>query len=262
MRRDTAPAWALPLLILLALAGAGIGWMLTSYHLSHGQAPWKIFEAVCGKDGGGCSGVLSSSWAVLPGGIPLAALGFAYFGGLGLWYLVVGLANRRGRFWQGLPFAAQILGALGSLYFLGVMVVQIRSFCVWCTLSHLINFALLFVAWRAWPRDDGYSNEPARPSIRLGLAGILLVIALAALTFQRIIVERAQLLTQQANRYAQTFYGDVDLQRYLYQLPELRGIFRARAAAALRQSAPPRSRESPTPDREGAKIRDMMRSTQ
>jgi protein-disulfide isomerase len=28
---------------------------------------------------------------------------------------------------------------------------------------------------------------------------------------------RARLLTEQANRYAQSFYGDVDLQRYLYQ---------------------------------------------
>lgn len=217
MRRDTAPGWALPLLILLASAGAAICLMLTSYHLSQGKAPWKLFETVCGEDGAGCAGVLSSGWAVLPGGIPLAAAGFAYFAGLGLWYLIVGLANRRGRFWQGLPFAAQILGALGSLFFLGVMILQIKSFCVWCTLSHLINFVLLFVAWRAWPRDDGYSNEPARPSPRLAIAGILLVAALAALTFQRLIVEHARLLTGQANQYAQTFYGDVDLQRYLHQ---------------------------------------------
>lgn len=215
MRRDT-PGWALPLLILLSFAGAGIGLMLTSYHLSQGKAPWKLFEAVCGKDGGGCAGVLSSEWAVLPGGFPLAAVGLAYFGGLGLWYLVVGLANRRGRVWQALPFAAQIAGALGSLYFLGVMVLQIHAFCVWCTLTHVLNFVLLFVAWRAWPRDDGYSNEPSRPGVRLALAGILLVLALVALTFQRLIVEQARLLTGQANQYAQTFYGDMDLQRYMH----------------------------------------------
>jgi len=216
MRRDTAPGWTLPLLIVLAFAGAAIGLMLTSYHLSEGKSSWKLFQAACGTDGSGCAEVLSSGWAVLPGGIPLAALGFVYFGAIGLWYLVVGLANRRGRFWQGLPFAAQIAGALGSLFLLGVMLTQVRAFCVWCTLSHLINFALLFVAWRAWPRDDGYSNEAARPSPRLAIAGILLGIALAALTFQRIGVAQMQALTEQANQYARTFYEDMDLQRYLH----------------------------------------------
>src|SRR5687767_5671077 len=101
MRRDNVPGWALPLLILLSFAGAVIGLMLTSYHLSQGRDPWKLFQVACGADGGGCAEVLTSGWAILPGGIPLAALGFIYFGGLGLWYLIVGLANRRGRFWQG-----------------------------------------------------------------------------------------------------------------------------------------------------------------
>jgi protein-disulfide isomerase/uncharacterized membrane protein len=214
MRRDTAPGWALPLLILLSFAGAGIGLMLTSYHLSQGKDPWKLFQVACGADGGGCAEVLSSGWAVLPGGIPLAALGFIYFGGLCLWYLIVGLANRRGRFWQGLPFAAQIAGALASLFLAGVMLTQIHAICWWCLLSHVINFALLFVAWKAWPRDDGYSNESARPGARLALAGLLLVIALAALTLQRIILEQAKGLTRQANEYARTFYEDADLQRY------------------------------------------------
>ncbi len=216
MRRNTAPGWALPLLILLSFAGAGIGLMLTSYHLSEGKAPWKLFQTVCGTDGGGCAEVLSSRWAVLPGGIPLAALGFVYFGGLGLWYLVVGLANRRGRFWQALPFAVQIAGACASLFYLGVMLTQVRAICWWCMLSHLINLALFFVAWKAWPRDDGYSNDPALPSPRLGLAGILLVAALAALTVQRIIVAQTGALAEETNRYAQSFYNDIDLQRYLH----------------------------------------------
>jgi protein-disulfide isomerase/uncharacterized membrane protein len=224
MRRDTAPGWTLPLLILLSLAGAGIGWMLTRYHLSEGRDPSKIFQMACGQDGSGCAEVLSSPWALLPGGVPLAALGLAYFGGLALWYLVVGLANRRGRFWQGLPFAVQIAGALASLFFLFVMLAQIRAVCWWCTLSHLLNFALLFVTWKAWPRDDGYSNEGARPSPRLGIAGLLLMIALAALTIQRVLVERARGLTEQANAYARTFYEDTDLQRYLHLRQELRPL--------------------------------------
>jgi protein-disulfide isomerase/uncharacterized membrane protein len=224
MRRDTAPGWTLPLLIVLAFAGAGIGAMLTSYHMSAGKSPWKLFQVACGADGGGCAEVLSSGWAVLPGGIPLAALGFVYFAGIGLWYLVVGLANRRGRFWQALPFAAQIAGALGSLFFLGVMVMQLKAICLWCTASHVLNFALLFVAWKAWPRDDGYSNESARPSPRLALAGLLLVAALAVLTLQRLLVVQMGGMTEQANQYARSLYEDVDLQRYLHLRQDPRPI--------------------------------------
>lgn len=224
MRRDTAPGWTLPVLILLAFAGATIGAMLTSYHLSQGREPWKLFQVACGADGGGCADVLASPWAVLPGGIPLAALGVVYFGGIGLWYLVVGLANRRGRFWQGLPFAAQILGGLASLFFVGVMLTQIQAICWWCLLSHVINFALLYVGWRAWPRDDGYSNEAARPSPRLAIAGLLLVAALAALVVQRLLVEQGRARVEQANQYARTFYEDADLQRYLHLRQDPRPI--------------------------------------
>lgn len=209
MRRDTAPRWALPLLILLSFAGAGIGLVLVSYHMSQGK-PSKLFQLACGTDGSGCREVLSSPWSVVPPGVPLADVGFVYFAGLGLWYLIVGLANRRGRFWQGLPLAAQILGALASLFYLGVMLTQLRAICWWCTLSHLINFALLFVAWKAWPRDDGYSNEPARPGARLAIAGVLLVLALAAITFLRGV-------NAQSNRYVEAFRNDMDLQRYLVQ---------------------------------------------
>ncbi len=224
MRRDTVPGWTLPLLILLSFAGAGIGLMLTSYHLSQGKDPWKLFQMACGTDGGGCAQVLASGWAVLPGGIPLAALGFLYFGGLGLWFLIVGQAYRRGRFWEGVPFAAQIAGALASVFLAGVMLTRIQAICWWCLISHVINFALLFVAWKAWPRDDGYSNEPARPSPRLALAGVLLVVALGSLTLQRIILEQAKGAARQANEYARTFYEDVDLQRYLSQRQQPRPL--------------------------------------
>ncbi|HBL30677.1 MAG TPA: hypothetical protein DD490_27900 [Acidobacteria bacterium] len=224
MRRETAPGWALPLLILLATAGAWIGSMLTSYHLSAGKAPWKVFQAVCGTDGGGCSEVLASPWAVLPGGIPLALAGALYFGGLALWYLVVGLANRRGRFWHALPLAVQVAGAMASIVLLTVMLTRIGALCWWCTLSHLINFALLFVAWKAWPRDDGYSNEPAVPSVRLGLAGVLLMAALVLLAGQWLLVKRSGVMAEEANRYARTFFEDVDLQRYLHERQTARDL--------------------------------------
>lgn len=215
MRRDTAPRWVLPLLVLLAFTGAGIGLMLTSYHVSQGADPWKVLQMTCGPEGGHCAEVLESDWAVLPGGAPLAALGVVYFGGLGLWYLLVGLANRRGRFWQAVPLVIQIAGALGSLFLLGVMLVRLHAICWWCTLSHLINFVLLFFAWRAWPREEAV-GEPPRPTARLAVCGMVVVAALCALTVQRLALAESQSTAERARRYAKTYHDDLDLQRYLH----------------------------------------------
>jgi protein-disulfide isomerase/uncharacterized membrane protein len=214
MKGDSVARWALPLLVLLAFTGAGVGIVLTNFHMSQGKDPWKLFELACGKDASGCAEVLTSRWAVLPGGNPLAALGFVYFGGLGLWYLVVGRANRLGRFWQALTLSAQIAGGLASIFYLGVMLMS-HAICWWCTLSHFINFALLFLAWKLWPRDTGTITAP-RPPPRLAVAGILMVVGLAAVTLQRLALARQQALAEKSNRYAQSLRQDVDLQRYLY----------------------------------------------
>lgn len=209
--------WALSLVIVLAFLGAGISLMLTRYHLTQGKNPGALFQLACGKEGGGCADVLASAWAVLPGGIPLAAMGLIYFGSLGLWYLVVGLANRRGRAWQALPLGLNLLGVLVSVFLFGVMLTRLHAICWWCTLSHLINFALLYFAWQLWPQGDPDPAEPARPGRRLGIAGLLLMIALAVATVQRVAVAQAQTTAEQANEYARRFYEDVDLQRYLQQ---------------------------------------------
>jgi protein-disulfide isomerase/uncharacterized membrane protein len=217
MRRNTASTWVLPLLILLAFAGAVIGMMLTSFHLTHGRAPWRLFHVACGRNNGGCADVLESHWAVLPGGsgIPVSALGVAYFGGLSLWYLAVGLANRRGRIWQALPLAAQIASVIVSLFFIVLMVTRIHAICWWCAMSHAINFVLLFLAWKAWPREDN-PGDPPRPAARLAFAGLLLVATFAALTAARVRLGETRTAAVETEKYAQTIRQDMDLQRYLF----------------------------------------------
>lgn len=214
--------WTLPLIVLLALVGASISIALASFHLSDGKNRWNIIELTCGKTGGGCNDVLTSSWAALPGGTPVAALGFVYFAGLGLWYSVVGRANRRGRFWQGVALAAQIVGVLISLFLLGVMLTRVHALCWWCTLAHLTNLALLYLAWKLWPRDQG-AIAP-RPAPRLGAAGVLIVAALAALTFQKLSLMRMETLAESSNRYTQSLRQDIDLQRYLHLRQSSRSI--------------------------------------
>lgn len=213
MKQDNR--WLLPLLVSLAFAAAGISLMLTSYHFSQGKEPWALFSLACKTEEGGCAEVLASSWATLPGNIPLAALGVLYFGGLGLWYLAVGAANRRGRLWQALPLAAQFLGVIASCFLLLVMLSGLHAVCWWCALSHLLNFALLGLALALWPRE-GEPGEPARPGPRLGFAGLLLALAWFVVCAQALLVRQLRLSTEKANEYARELYQDTDLQRYLH----------------------------------------------
>lgn len=205
--------WLQLALIVLAIAGAGISLMLTRYHLS-GEAG-GLFALVCDLEEGGCADVLASPFAVGPGGIPVATLGALYFGALALWYGVVGAPHGSGRRWQILPLALNFAGVLVSVFFLSVMFGGLKAVCWWCTISHLINFALLFLAWRLFRRAR--PEESAWPPLRLGIAAVLLMVAWAALCVQGLALAAARKAAREASDYARTFYEDVDLQRYLQQ---------------------------------------------
>ena len=196
------------LLVVLALAGAWISLSLNSFHLSGGQGRPGVFRAVCEMTGGGCDQILQSPWATLPRQIPTAFAGLIYFSALALWYLVVGRPNRAGRSWFVPIFALQLLGALFSLFLLAVMFLQVGALCGWCALAHVLNFVLLGLAWKLWPREPK-TAEAAWPPARLGVAALLLVFAVAAFWNQ-------WLLARYFQAEAARFHGDTDLMRYLH----------------------------------------------
>ncbi|HWN42530.1 MAG TPA: vitamin K epoxide reductase family protein [Thermoanaerobaculia bacterium] len=229
----TTRSWTLPLLVALALAAAGISLMLTSYHLT--QEPGAVFGLACDAEEGGCADVLASPWAVGPGGIPTATYGAAYFGALGLWYLAVGRPRGKGRYWHAIPLGLNLAGALFSAFLISVMLGGIGAVCWWCTLTHLINFAMLFLAWKLFRESPG--EEEGWPPARLGVAGVLLMIAWGAICVQALLVSAARRTAREASDYARTFYEDTDLQRYLQQR-------QASAAVPIRPDDPVRGNPS------------------
>lgn len=230
----TIRSWVLPLLVALALAATGISLMLTRYHLT--REPGAVFSLVCDAEEGGCADVLASPWALGPGGIPTATYGAVYFGALGLWYLAVGRPRGKGRYWQSLPLGLNLAGALFSAFLISVMFARLGEVCWWCTLTHLINFAMLFLAWKLY-QGGAEGEEPGWPPARLGFAGVLLMIAWAALCVQALFVSSARRTAREASDYARTFYEDTDLQRYLQQR-------QASAAIPLRPDDPVRGNPS------------------
>ncbi|HEX5716668.1 MAG TPA: vitamin K epoxide reductase family protein [Thermoanaerobaculia bacterium] len=227
----TTRSWTLPLLVALALAAAGISLMLTSYHLT--QEPGAVFGLACDAEEGGCADVLASPWAVGPGGVPTATYGAVYFGALGLWYLAVGRPRgKKGRYWHAIPLGLNLAGALLSAFLISVMLGSLDAVCWWCTLTHLINFAMLFLAWKLFREAQG-GEEEGWPPARLGFAGVLLMIAWSALCVQALLVSAARRTAREASDYARTFYEDTDLQRYLQQR-------QASAAVPIRSDDPVR----------------------
>ena len=203
--------WIQLALVLLALVGTGISLMLTQYHLS-GKAS-SLFSLACDAEKGGCTDVLASPQAVGPGGIPVATFGAIYFGALALWYGIVGVPRGR-RSWHFVPLGLNVAGVLVSAYFLSLMLGSLKAVCWWCILSHLINFTMLFLATF---RRGGLTEQPGWPPVRLGIAGLLLMLAWTVVCVQGLMVAGARRAAQEANDYARTFHEDVDLQRYLQQ---------------------------------------------
>jgi len=209
-RPRPASGWDLRVVFVVVLAalGAWISLTLTHFHLSEGKSGPGLFRTVCEMTGGGCDHVLQSPWAMLPRGIPLALAGLVYFSAIALWYLLVGRPSRAGRSWALPIFTLQLIGAVFSLFLIGVMLFQVHAVCGWCALVHVINLVLFWLAWTLWPRDRA-DVGPAWPPARLGFAALFLIVVMAAYWNQWLLNNYLQAETA-------SFTGDTDLMRYLH----------------------------------------------
>jgi uncharacterized membrane protein len=124
---------------VVALVGLLDASYLTVEHLSGNSVRCMIVT--------GCDEVLQSSYATLPGGVPVAALGAAaYFTAFSLATLAAfGYAGARRLL---APLVALMF--LATLWFLYLQAFRIRAFCVYCLLSAAVTttLALLVAASR------------------------------------------------------------------------------------------------------------------
>jgi uncharacterized membrane protein len=124
---------------VVALVGVFDASYLTVEHLSGNSVRCMIVT--------GCDEVLQSSYATLPGGVPVAALGaVAYFTAFSLATLsAFGYAGARRLL---APLVALMF--LATLWFLYLQAFVIRAFCVYCLLSAAVTttLALLVAASR------------------------------------------------------------------------------------------------------------------
>jgi uncharacterized membrane protein len=132
------------LIALLALVGLLDASYLTVEHLS-GRSVLCVVTT-------GCDEVLSSSYATLPGGIPLAVLGaLAYFSVFSLATLSV--FDYRGARTLIAPLVLAMFVA--SLWLFYVQAFVLGAFCTFCLLSALITTAITVVVIAGWLINRG-----------------------------------------------------------------------------------------------------------
>ena len=208
-------------IVFLAVVAVWVCGMLTRFSVSGGKSGSPLFELMCDPEGGGCGRVLQSRWATLGrSGIPISAVGMGYFGMLGVWYLVVGRCNRAGRFWQLAPLLIHLMGLFYSGLMVWVMWAQVGAYCGWCLVTHGLNVLMFVLGMMLWPRSGSANWEPARPSIRLGVAGVLLMASVWIVSPLVVYVKRLRGTVVVAVEYANRYRHDADLMRYKYDRQE------------------------------------------
>lgn len=143
-RRPVTDSVRLGLAFLAAGFGAAVSGVLLLRH--HGLDAGALAAAACDPTNSGCEEVAASAWSTVAG-VPLAAIGLAFFVSLGflLALALLGgarLSSRPGRLALGLVAVALVV----DLFLFGVQAFAIGSFCSLCIWTYGANgAALLFL---------------------------------------------------------------------------------------------------------------------
>jgi protein-disulfide isomerase/uncharacterized membrane protein len=206
--------WLRWLGVILAAAGWYVSLELAQVSAS-GRNASGLLHAVCGDAPAGaamddCTSVLTSTEAYIQLSesstalrLPTAVLGMAYFATVLAWYLLVGPASRRGRFWH-LLFGLLILaGATYSLRYIWVMHSVLHQWCAGCLLAHAYNGGIVVVTllaypWRAIETPPRRAHPSARLALAVGSIGALLLVTHLAWVYVRI---AGRLIEQRSAQY-------------------------------------------------------------
>ncbi len=136
------------LLLLLAIAGLVDSVYLTWEHFNNVIPPCSINSFLpvlsdCGK-------VLTSSYSTIYH-VPVALIGVFYYSTLTIWLL--GSILSKNKIYRYLVVLQTIAGALASVGFMYIQLAIIKSICAYCTLSALISFAIVALAYNLFRKE-------------------------------------------------------------------------------------------------------------
>lgn len=143
---NTASRARLGLALVATVFGAAVSAVLLLRH--HGLDAGALAAAACDPTASGCTEVAASPWSAVAG-VPLAAIGLAFFVSVGALIALallagLGLASRPGR----LALSLVGLALVVDLFLFGVQAFSIGAFCSLCIWTYGANVVAL---WSLWP---------------------------------------------------------------------------------------------------------------
>jgi uncharacterized membrane protein len=150
MRR---PRWLAPLSLLLVVGGLSVSAYMTFEHFTENATLACTVGGVVD-----CAKVTTSSWATFLG-IPVAVLGLVFFA-VALVLVLPGAWRRSDPWTDRVRMAWLSIGLAMVLYLVWAEFFQIGAICSWCTVVHLITFALWAVVMfgQILSQPDGYPS--------------------------------------------------------------------------------------------------------
>lgn len=144
----SAPRWAGPTSLVLAVLGVGVSAYLTVEHYSSSTS------LACPETGAiNCVKVTTSSYATLLG-VPVAVLGLLFFVAMAVLCLPQAWRSDRPAVHR-----ARLVGAVGGalfvLYLVWVELFRVEAICLWCTAVHVLAVALFAVVALATALREG-----------------------------------------------------------------------------------------------------------
>jgi protein-disulfide isomerase/uncharacterized membrane protein len=156
--------------ILLVLAGAGLAWALLQAH--HGEG--STVAALCGEGAqSGCDTVNRSAWSSVAG-VPLAAIGLAFYLSLALLLLLGVLAGSEALAGAGLLALGLLLVSLAiDAVLLGIQAFAIKDYCKLCLATYGLGVAALIALLPARAEKAAASRLASQPAGRAWLSAWL-----------------------------------------------------------------------------------------
>ena len=149
------PKWVVPASLGLSLAGLGVSIYLTVEHFT---SPDRLACPI--GESASCTTVTTSAQSRFLG-IPVAVLGLVFFAALLVLCLPRVWAIGDRRVWQA-RLAAAGIGVLFVLYLIFAEIFLIEAICQWCTVVHVLTFALFSVIAWATAVADPNPFDPQR----------------------------------------------------------------------------------------------------
>ncbi len=193
---DTKARIRIVLALAFCLAAAVLSGILLGQH--HGE-PWATSTVTehCGKGGSsGCEDVARSAWSTLAG-MPIAALGLAFYASLALLgcLALFAPAGVRKALIGSILIPCLILGLAFDLFLLMLQAFAIHAWCPFCIATYVLALAALLVLLPFRGSLRRMRAEFASPEGKLALAGWTLAAAavvLAVCSFNGMLASRAE----------------------------------------------------------------------